>query len=164
MARLTALVYGKDGHRQRESFNDSHIYNFSDDQDGTRIIEVQNADKTGTNDYTKLIITRDSIADCHDELDGQILDGIFENSATGRIEIVSEEPYCRLAERIRDTLYDMASIDDCPTIDEVQDGLKSPTESAYLLESLMDLYTADPDDEATKQVIYDLIQHMEGRY
>lgn len=163
MARLTALVYGRDGHRQRESFNDSHIYNFSNDQDGTRIIEVQNADKTGTHDYTKLIITRDSISDCHDELDGQISDGIFENSATGRIEIVKEEPYFRLAERIRDSIYDMASIDDCPTIDEIQDGLKSPTESAYLLESLMDLYTADPDDEETKEVIYDLIQHMEGR-
>jgi hypothetical protein len=80
------------------------------------------------------------------------------------IKIVKEEPYFRLAERIRNTLYDMASIDNCPTIDEIQDGLKSPTESAYLLESLMDLYTADPDDEATKQVIYDLIQHMEGRY
>lgn len=74
-----------------------------------------------------------------------------------------EEPCCRLAERIRDTLYDMASIDDCPTIDEIQDGLKSPTESAYLLESLMDLYTADPNDEETKEIIYDLIQHMEGR-
>lgn len=162
MARLTALVYGRDGHRQRESFNDSYTYDFSNDQDGTRIIEVQNADKTGTHDYTKLIITRDSIADCHDELFGQIGDGIFENSNTGRIEIVIEEPYFRLAERIRDTLYDMASVDDCPTIGEIQDGLKSPTESAYLLESLMDLYTADHDEE-TKDVIYDLIQHMEGR-
>ena len=44
-------VYGMDGHRQRESFNSSYKWDFSDKECGVRIIEVENSDKTGTNDY-----------------------------------------------------------------------------------------------------------------
>ena len=43
-------VYGIDGHRQRESFGKSYKYDFSEGTD-VRIIEVENSDKTGTNDY-----------------------------------------------------------------------------------------------------------------
>ena len=80
-------VYGMDGHRQKESFNDSYRYDFSKDGD-VRIIEVENADKTGTNDYSLVRITRNTYKECLEELEGQLTDGIFENYRTGRIEEV----------------------------------------------------------------------------
>lgn len=79
-------VYGTEGHRQGESFNKSYVYNFSDEHDGTRIIEVENSDKTGTNEYTIVRITRDTEMDCIDEFKGQLSDGIFENHRTGYVE------------------------------------------------------------------------------
>lgn len=82
-------VYGADGHRQRESFNESYRYDFSCEEDGTRIIEVLNSDKTGTNDYSIIKITRDSLGQCIDEFWGQLYDGVFENSRTGRIEEIT---------------------------------------------------------------------------
>lgn len=75
-------IYGIDGHRQQESFNPSYTYDFSKDS-VTRIIEVRNADITGTNDYTELVITRNSEQECYDELNGQLSDGIFENVRVG---------------------------------------------------------------------------------
>lgn len=79
-------VYGREGHRQRESFSESYTYDFSDEQDGTRIISVLNADKTGSNDFTIIQITRNTREECAQELDGQISDGIFENSWVGKVE------------------------------------------------------------------------------
>ena len=80
-------VYGLSGHRQRESFNKSYAHDFSENGI-TRSIIVLNADVTGTNDYSVVIINRDSAEDCYDELDGQLSDGIFENSRTGKVEEV----------------------------------------------------------------------------
>lgn len=80
-------VYGMDGHRQKESFNDSYRYDFSKDGD-VRIIEVENSDKTGTNDYSLVRITRNTYKECLEELEGQLTDGIFENYRIGRIEEV----------------------------------------------------------------------------
>jgi hypothetical protein len=51
-----------------------------------RIIEVENADKTGTNDFSLVRITRNTAKECGEELEGQLTDGIFENYRTGRIE------------------------------------------------------------------------------
>lgn len=79
-------VYGREGHRQRESFSESYTYNFSDEHNGTRIISVLNADKTGTNEYTVIKITRNTRGECASELDGQLSDGIFENSNVGKVE------------------------------------------------------------------------------
>lgn len=79
-------VYGRENHRQRESFNASYLNDFSNAKDGIRIIEVFNSDKTGTNDYTIVIITRNTEEECRREFDGQLSDGIFENSHTGKIE------------------------------------------------------------------------------
>lgn len=76
-------IYGRDGHRQKESFNDSYICDFST-TDKTRIIEVFNADITGTNEYTVIAITRDTLDECREELNGQISDGIFENCNIGK--------------------------------------------------------------------------------
>lgn len=75
-------VYGADGHRQRESFRESNSFT---SWAGSRV-EVENADKTGTHDYSIVRITAETAEACWNELDGQISDGIFENSRTGRVE------------------------------------------------------------------------------
>ena len=77
-------VYGIPGHRQRESFNSSYTYDFSEEGD-VRIIEVENSDKTGTNEYTVVKVTRNTAEECEAELSGQITDGIFENSRVGEV-------------------------------------------------------------------------------
>lgn len=83
MVTKTYKVYGAEGHRQRESFNDSYKYDFSKNGN-VRIIEVLNSDKTGTNDYSVIKITRNTAEECKTELS----DGIFENCNTGKIEEV----------------------------------------------------------------------------
>ena len=85
MVTKSYKVYGFLGHRQRESFFESYKWDFSED-DNVRIIEVENSDKTGTNDYTIVRITRNTAEECEAELNGQISDGIFENSNVGDIE------------------------------------------------------------------------------
>lgn len=85
----TWKVYGLLGHRQRESFNLSYKWDFSDETVGIRIIEVENSDITGTNDYTIVKITRNTAEECQQELDGQISDGIFENSSVGTIKEIT---------------------------------------------------------------------------
>lgn len=83
-------VYGEAGHRQRESFSRSERYDWS--QNGrTRIVEVINADRTGSNDYTIIRITRDTAEECEQEMEGQLSDGIFENTRYGKIEEINEE-------------------------------------------------------------------------
>ena len=83
-------VYGADGHRQRESFYESQSYDWSEDGD-IRRVEVENADKTGTNDYTIVRITRNTAEECEREFFGQLYDGIFETSRTGRIEEITDQ-------------------------------------------------------------------------
>lgn len=89
MIKRSWKVYGADGHRQRESFSPSYKYDFSGNGK-TRIIEVENADKTGTNDFSIIRITRDTAEECEEELEGQLFDGIFENSRTGKIEEIKD--------------------------------------------------------------------------
>lgn len=87
MVTRTWKVYGADGHRQGETFNASFVYDFSNQwgRKGVCLIEVDNADKTGTNDYAVVKITCDNAEACSRELFGQITDGIFENYRTGAI-------------------------------------------------------------------------------
>lgn len=93
-------IYGADGHRQRESFSPSYVYDFTRGED-VRIIEILNADKTGTNDYTIIRITRNTSGQCADELDGQLSDGIFENSRTGKVEeIKGDEPMTKTERKV----------------------------------------------------------------
>lgn len=92
-------VYGADGHRQRESFNESKEYDFSNEHE-TRIISIENADKTGTNDYTIITITCDTEKACDEEMEGQITDGLFENCRVGLVEVVYEKSQKPFAERI----------------------------------------------------------------
>ena len=85
MIKKSWKVYGLDKHRQKESFNNSCIYNFSKEND-IRIIEVENSDKTGTNEYSIIRITRNTVEQCIRELEGQLSDGIFENCRVGYVE------------------------------------------------------------------------------
>lgn len=81
-------VYGRDGHRQRMSFGESFRWDFSSEKDGTRIVEVLNADKTGTNEYSILRITRDTLEQLERECAGQLSDGAFENYRIGKVEAI----------------------------------------------------------------------------
>ena len=85
-------VYGRDGHRQKISFQPSVTHDWSKDG-ATRIVELINSDKTGTNEYTVIRITRNTEELCGAELDGQISDGVFENVAVGRVEEMSDEEF-----------------------------------------------------------------------
>lgn len=89
MVTRTWKVYGAEGHRQRESFYSSHRFDSTSGSD-VRIVEVENCDKTGTNEYSLVRITRNTAEECEEELDGQISDGIFENSRVGLVVEVEE--------------------------------------------------------------------------
>jgi hypothetical protein len=78
----TYKVYGKEGCRQKESFEKSYKMDFSEGFN-TRVIEVLNADKTGTNEYSIINITRNTPKECKEELLYQLSDGIFKNSEVG---------------------------------------------------------------------------------
>lgn len=78
-------IYGKDGHRQRESFGESYRLDFTEDNN-IHVLEVLNSDITGTNEYSIFVITRNTAEECESTLLSQIDDGAFENSRTGKEE------------------------------------------------------------------------------
>ena len=89
------IVYGLDGHRQRESFFPSSFHDFS--REGkTRIITVFNRDETGTNDFTILRIVRDTEMECDTEFYGQLFDGVFENSNVGEFKEITDEELLKI--------------------------------------------------------------------
>lgn len=98
-------VYGAEGHRQRMSFGESVRDDFTGSNEwikGIRIFEAINSDKTGTNEYSIIKITRETAQECDEELWGQISDGYFENARTGKVvEITEEECSSILEEQIR---------------------------------------------------------------
>lgn len=49
------------------------------------MLEVKNSDKTGTNEYSIFSVTCDTEEECAAELEGQLSDGIFENSRVGKV-------------------------------------------------------------------------------
>lgn len=73
-------VYGREGHRQKETFCKSVIYTHDDVR-----FQVLNADETGTNEFSIVIIDAASAEDCERELFAQLGDGEFENCNTGNI-------------------------------------------------------------------------------
>ena len=85
MKTMQFKVYGADGHRQAVSFQPSKEYDWSIDGK-TRIVKILNADKTGTNEYTIVEITRNTEDQCWDEIWGQVTDGIFEDHRVGKVE------------------------------------------------------------------------------
>ena len=82
-------VYGRYGHRQRESFNES--YELLNETNNT-MIYVNNSDITNTNDYTEIVIIAKSEKECDEILDVQLTDGIFENYRTGKVIAIRAEP------------------------------------------------------------------------
>lgn len=82
-------VYGVPNHRQRESFYPSERQDFST-ADNVRVLETFNSDRTGTNDYNILRITRETREECFDEFEGQLSDGLYENSNFGGYEVIDD--------------------------------------------------------------------------
>ena len=82
---ITWKIYGIEGHSQAETFNPYVIFDFSNGEN-VRIIEIINSDKTGTNYFSIMRVTRNTAEDCERELWGQIRDGIFENCRVGKVE------------------------------------------------------------------------------
>lgn len=82
-------VYPLEGHRLKESFNESYSLNFSK-PDKIRVINVFNSDITGTNDYTDIVITCDDPESCDREMEGQFTDGIFENCNCSHYVVINE--------------------------------------------------------------------------
>ena len=82
-------VYGIPKHRQRESFYPSERHDFST-ADNVRILEIFNSDRTGTNDYNILRITRETREECFEELEAQLSDGLYENSNWGGYQVIDD--------------------------------------------------------------------------
>lgn len=75
-------IYGDEGHRQKESFNPSHkIKNVDTDA------LVLNFDKTGTHEYSTLIVNANSLNECYQSMLAIISDGTYENCIVGKIEL-----------------------------------------------------------------------------
>lgn len=49
------------------------------DEKKIRVVELRNCDLTGTNEFCEMIITRDSLDDCMEEMREQIMDGLFKD-------------------------------------------------------------------------------------
>ena len=86
----TYRIYGADGHRQKESFDSSYTLDCTVGEK-VRVLDVRNSDKTGTNAYTEIAVTRGTEEECDAEIRGQITDGIFENYRTGKVTVVSPD-------------------------------------------------------------------------
>lgn len=87
MKTMAWRIYGRDGHRQRESFGS--CLDFTRESDGTRV-QLLTSEKTGTNEYVILVVTARTAEMCCEELEGQLSDGVFENSFCGNVEEISE--------------------------------------------------------------------------
>lgn len=84
----TWKVYGAEDHSKRQSFGESVCLDWST-PGNLRIFEADCADKTGTDEYVLVRITRNTYDQCQDELDGQLSDGFFENARYEDIEEVT---------------------------------------------------------------------------
>lgn len=89
MLAVIYRIYGLEDHRQAESFNPSRVLDFRTNANGYErniIIKIGNFDKTGTHEYTELVVTAESEKKAYNEILAQISDGIFENCRVGKIE------------------------------------------------------------------------------
>lgn len=75
-------VYGRENHRLRSSFFKSVKFT---DANGAKI-QILNADITGTNDYSIMIVTASTWENCKKAAQGQYTDGYFEDDRTGALE------------------------------------------------------------------------------
>lgn len=82
-------VYGIPNHRQRESFYPSERQDLST-ADNVRILDIFNSDRTGTNEYNIIRITRETREECFEEFEAQLSDGLYENSNWGGYEVIDD--------------------------------------------------------------------------
>ena len=82
-------VYGAAVHRQRISFGKSIHWDFSNEENGIRIIDVDCEDRTNTNEYVIVHIARNSSEECESEFWAQVSDGLFENARIGKVEEIN---------------------------------------------------------------------------
>ena len=75
-------VYGRDGHKQRASFNQSTCIRSND-----VIISFNCSDCTGTNDYVDVVLLYHNDDEASKEFSAQISDGFFKNCNIGKIEL-----------------------------------------------------------------------------
>lgn len=92
MTTITYRIYGADGHRMKDSFGKSEVYDFSDEKN-VRIVRVKREDVLKTNDYIEVSITSENALECYRELNGQLSDGLWENCRIGHIKriVIREE-------------------------------------------------------------------------
>lgn len=147
-------VYGLPNHSQRESFAPSERHDFST-ADNVRILETFNSDRTGTNDYNILRITRETREECFDEFEGQLSDGLYENSEWGGYQVIDDADLMGIVgEEQVGTLYRVSVWDDEHRMwsDSVEDitPMRAETEEnaiEYAIE-----YMTDIDDK--EQIAY----------
>lgn len=82
-------VYGLPTHRQRESFFQSERHDFST-ADRVRVLDIFNSDRTGTHDFNILRITCETREECFAEFEGQLYDGLYENSKWGGFQVIDD--------------------------------------------------------------------------
>lgn len=78
-------VYGRNGNDQRVASRGSMLWTC---YDGTQFAMI-GSDVTGTKEYAIMITRADTLKECRDNVRGQITDGLFENVAHGKCELVS---------------------------------------------------------------------------
>lgn len=147
-------VYGLPKHSQRERFAPSERHDFST-SDNVRILETFNSDRTGTNDYNIIRITRETREECFAELEGQLSDGLYENSEWGGYQVIDDADLMEIVgEEEVGTLYRVSVLDAANGIwsDSVEDitPMRAETEEnaiEYAIE-----YMTDIDDK--EQITY----------
>lgn len=89
--RAMYRIYGKDGHRQKASWQKSVKITTNDGY----TIETWCFDRTGTHDYVDMEVTADLVspAELYEEMQTQLDDGIFECCNYGKIEKVKYSFY-----------------------------------------------------------------------
>lgn len=82
--RAMYRVWGKEGHRQKASWQKSVKFTTNDGY----TIETWCFDRTGTHDYVDIEVTADLVipADLYEEMQTQLDDGVFECCNYGKIE------------------------------------------------------------------------------
>ena len=82
--RAMYRIWGKDGHRQKASWQKSVKFTTNDGY----TIETWCSDRTGTHEYVDMEVTADSVspADLYEKMKTQLDDGVFECCNYGKIE------------------------------------------------------------------------------
>ena len=145
-------VNGAAGHRQRESFYPSYKFTTFDNI----TISVINSDLTGTNNYSLIKLESNNERQLEDEFEGQLSDGIFENSNYGVTEEIKDEEFDKY---VNEYIPDMTLIYDAKYLKKWHDNTihKGLTEEISRNESInliWEYYTNNgiDDDKIAKEI------------